>query len=153
MSDLESPGSLSDSAHVQKALPDAELLLRYVAEQGLLAPFLSDIVQVVMRTRQAVQDGQLDGMLARSFFGFSERARLRARRTAGQADALQYSKAAVNTPADRKALAMQGVVRINHPHVSNSPERRWGFPKCSPIPKWLSRCWTAYCREAPVTLR
>ena len=37
--------------------------------------------------------------------------------------------------ADRKALAIQGMVRISHPYLSDSPVKRCGIPKCSATPK------------------
>jgi hypothetical protein len=45
--------------------------------------------------------------------------------------------------ADRKALAVKGMVRINHPYLSDSPVKRCGIPKCSVIPLLAMRSWTA----------
>jgi hypothetical protein len=55
-------------------------------------------------------------------------------RAAGQADALQYSKAVVNA-ADRKALAMQGVLRINPPARERLACQALGHPKMFGDPK------------------
>jgi hypothetical protein len=37
--------------------------------------------------------------------------------------------------ADRKALAIKRMVRINHPHLSDSPVKRCGITKCSVMPR------------------
>ncbi len=47
--------------------------------------------------------------------------------------------------ADRKALAIKRVVRINHPHLSDSPVKRCGIPQCSviqPLPMLCSTVWS-----------
>ena len=45
--------------------------------------------------------------------------------------------------ADRKALAIQGMVRISHPYLSDSPVKRCGIPKCSATQLSPTLSWTA----------
>ena len=51
--------------------------------------------------------------------------------------------------ADRKAFAIQGMVRISHPYLSNSSVKRCGIPKCSATPKMT----TATARPSHAPLR
>ena len=44
---------------------------------------------------------------------------------------------------DRKALAIQGMVRISHPYLSDSSVKRCGIPKCSATTQSGTRSWTA----------